>query len=166
MAAPRPPAMDHRTRGSGQTAPRGSTQSTPKMDDLWRFSPRWELACSSVVRCRLPATLDGPENSDRDQKGASQRGCRFCFQPLSSKWFATPPSHVSQAWKQRMTANTPLEFAEANIIPDARNLASVYGGRTGPRHLPKACQQKKRSKHRSVSSGWNAEGGYWGFCSG
>lgn len=47
------------------------------------------------------------------------------IQPLSSKWYATPRSHVSQAWKQRMTANTPLEFAEANIIFDARNLASV-----------------------------------------
>lgn len=47
------------------------------------------------------------------------------IQPLSSKWYATPRSHVSQAWKQRMALNTPLEFADANIIFDARNLASV-----------------------------------------
>lgn len=46
-------------------------------------------------------------------------------QPLSSKWYATPRRHVSQAWKQRMAANTPLEFADANIMFDARNLASV-----------------------------------------
>ncbi|WP_211882785.1 helix-turn-helix transcriptional regulator [Pseudarthrobacter albicanus] len=46
-------------------------------------------------------------------------------QPLSSKWYATPRSHVSQAWKQRMAANTPKEFADANIIFDARNLTSV-----------------------------------------
>ncbi|MCG2622539.1 helix-turn-helix domain-containing protein [Arthrobacter sp. I2-34] len=42
--------------------------------------------------------------------------------PLPSKWYATPRRRISQAWKQRMAENTPAEFAEANIVFDARNL--------------------------------------------
>ncbi|WP_171027532.1 helix-turn-helix transcriptional regulator [Pseudarthrobacter sp. NamE2] len=45
--------------------------------------------------------------------------------PLASKWYATPRKHVSPAWKQRMTDRTPIEFAEANIVFDAANLAAA-----------------------------------------
>lgn len=45
--------------------------------------------------------------------------------PLESKWYATPRKHVSSAWKQRMAKRTPVEFAEANIVFDAANLAAA-----------------------------------------
>ncbi|MGK3957581.1 helix-turn-helix transcriptional regulator [Arthrobacter sp. R4] len=45
--------------------------------------------------------------------------------PLESKWYATPRKHVSPAWKQRMAERTPVEFAEANIVFDAANLAAA-----------------------------------------
>jgi hypothetical protein len=45
--------------------------------------------------------------------------------PLESKWYATPRKHVSPAWKQRMAERTPVEFAEANIVFDAGNLAAA-----------------------------------------
>ncbi|MGC0239490.1 helix-turn-helix transcriptional regulator [Arthrobacter sp. SD76] len=44
---------------------------------------------------------------------------------LESKWYATPRKHVSHAWKQRMAERTPVEFAEANIVFDAANLAAA-----------------------------------------
>jgi transcriptional regulator with XRE-family HTH domain len=45
--------------------------------------------------------------------------------PLESKWYATPRKNVSPAWKQRMAERTPVEFAEANIVFDAGNLAAA-----------------------------------------
>lgn len=45
--------------------------------------------------------------------------------PLESKWYATPRKHVSPAWKQRMAARTPVEFADANIAFDPANLAAA-----------------------------------------
>lgn len=45
--------------------------------------------------------------------------------PLQQKWYATPRRHPSEAWKQRMAQRTPAEFADANIVFDAKNLASV-----------------------------------------
>jgi len=45
--------------------------------------------------------------------------------PLESKWYASPRKHVSPAWKQRMAERTPVEFAEANIVFDAANLAAA-----------------------------------------
>jgi DNA-binding XRE family transcriptional regulator len=50
---------------------------------------------------------------------------RTRIETLRHKWFATPRRHVSAAWKQRMAAHTPAEFADANIVFDVRNLVSV-----------------------------------------
>lgn len=45
--------------------------------------------------------------------------------PLRHTWYATPRRHASEAWKRRMANNTPPELSEANIMLDARELASV-----------------------------------------